>query len=93
MKCPHCDQELPAVPCPACGAGNPESARFCMECGRPLHEQEAPDEADEADEASFDLDDRVLCSDGTCTGIIVDGRCTECGRNWTEAELKGESDV
>jgi hypothetical protein len=22
----------------------------------------------------------VLCPDGTCTGIIVDGKCTECGK-------------
>jgi hypothetical protein len=34
----------------------------------------------------LDLENRVLCPDGTCTGIIVDGRCTECGRREEEIQ-------
>ena len=26
------------------------------------------------------LDDRRLCPDGSCTGVIEKGRCTDCGR-------------
>jgi len=33
-----------------------------------------------SEEEVFDLDDRVLCPDGNCTGIIIDGKCTECGK-------------
>jgi len=32
------------------------------------------------DNSQFSLDDRVLCSDGACIGVIgSDGRCKECG--------------
>jgi hypothetical protein len=48
-----------------------------MQCGAYLDE----DEAGTSDsEAGDDFDDRVLCPDGTCTGIIVDGKCSECGK-------------
>jgi hypothetical protein len=54
-----------------------------MECGVPFREQsQQPTDQDEA----FDLDDRTLCPDGTCTGIIVDGKCTECGKLYRETE-------
>ena len=32
------------------------------------------------EEDGFDLDNRVLCPDGNCTGIIIDGKCIECGK-------------
>jgi len=57
----------------------------CNECGRTRAQAEAGVEVDAAVEAtppgeSFD-DDRELCPDGACTGIIgADGRCKECGR-------------
>jgi hypothetical protein len=32
-------------------------------------------------EEELDLDNRELCPDGSCTGVIgPDGRCKECGR-------------
>jgi glutamate dehydrogenase/leucine dehydrogenase len=39
---------------------------------------------------TFNPDDRILCPDGTCTGIIEDGRCSECGRPHTEEHPKGD---
>jgi predicted amidophosphoribosyltransferase len=75
MECPHCHKDIPGRPCSVCGKTTPLEGKYCMECGSPLGE-EGPTEGDEA----FDLDNRVLCPDGTCTGIIVDGRCTECGK-------------
>jgi hypothetical protein len=54
-----------------------------MMCGAPVLEPEqAP--SDSAD--AFDLENRILCPDGTCTGIIVNGRCTECGRSYDEKQ-------
>ena len=53
-----------------------------MACGSSLEETSSM----EGDEEGFDLDNRVLCPDGTCTGIIVDGRCTECGKRIGETE-------
>jgi hypothetical protein len=29
-------EQMPSVYCTACGEGNPEGARFCSQCGRPL---------------------------------------------------------
>jgi len=83
MKCPHCEKEIPGSPCPKCGEAVFEDANYCMACGTPLKEElkEVPRYDDVFDEdGDFDLEDRVLCPDGTCTGIIIDGKCTECGR-------------
>ena len=76
MECPHCHQEIPGKKCPSCGLEVPEESRFCMACGAAM--EEAPERGSE--EEAFDMDDRVLCPDGTCTGIIVDGRCIVCGK-------------
>ena len=57
-------------------AMSPEGANYCMECGAFLDKS---DEIFTEDEGGFDFENRVLCPDGTCTGIIVDGKCTECG--------------
>ena len=83
MKCPYCEKEIPGITCPQCGSVSPEEAKFCMECGASLIEEV---EETFEDDNGFDLGDRVLCADGTCTGIIVDGRCSECGR--TPEEVK-----
>ena len=58
-----------------------------MECGVSLVEEV---EETFEDDNGFDLGDRVLCPDGTCTGIIVDGRCSECGRTPDEVKKQEE---
>ena len=77
MECPHCHKEIPNKECPDCGAVIPLESHYCMECGINL-DQETADVTEEDD--GFDLENRVLCSDGACTGIIIDGKCTECGK-------------
>jgi len=88
MKCPHCEAEIPGVACPRCGQTIPEGANYCMDCGAPMREDVTPPEEEMGyeyeDDGELDLENRVLCPDGTCTGIIVDGRCTECGRREEE---------
>ncbi|MCP4669225.1 MAG: zinc-ribbon domain-containing protein [Deltaproteobacteria bacterium] len=78
MKCPHCEEEIPGSPCPECGETAPDGANYCMACGFSLGREERVDSLE--DENGLDLEDRVLCPDGTCTGIIVDGTCTDCGK-------------
>ena len=91
MKCPHCEEEIPGSPCPDCGATAPDGANYCMECGCSLGREGADSPEDEN---GFDLEDRVLCPDGTCTGIIVDGKCTDCGKAPGEVEtLEEDSDA
>jgi DNA-directed RNA polymerase subunit RPC12/RpoP len=36
-------------------------------------------------EEGLDLDSRILCPDGNCTGIILDGKCSECGKPLPES--------
>ena len=58
-----------------------------MECGVSLVE-EVEDTFE--DDNGFDFGDRILCPDGTCTGIIVDGRCSECGKTPDEVKKQEE---
>ena len=94
MKCPHCEEEIPGSPCPKCGETVFEDANYCMACGTPLKESAPPVSRDESfldDDEDIDFDNRVLCPDGACTGIIVGGKCTECGRvEGDEDSLKEE---
>jgi hypothetical protein len=76
MECPHCSKEIPGTPCPHCQSLNPDHANYCMMCG--AHVNKEPPVAEEGGSA-YDLEERILCPDGTCTGIIENGRCTECG--------------
>jgi len=71
------------IVCEQCGGESPEDAKYCMQCGNPLF-GEATQTSDTEDE--FDIENRILCPDGTCTGIVVDGKCTECGRAYKEGE-------
>ncbi len=98
MKCPHCEKELPGVACPNCGETVIEGANYCMYCGASMREdiQTPVSEGILGDDDELDLENRVLCPDGTCTGIIVNGRCTECGRregDYPEAETKAEDEA
>ncbi len=44
------------------------------------------------EEASFDADQRELCSDGACTGVIGDdGKCKECGKTASGEVVSTES--
>ncbi len=47
-----------------------------------------PEENQEpADDNDIDWDNRILCSDGNCIGVIgADGHCKECGKKY-EGEL------
>ena len=42
----------------------------------------------EDQDSGFDLENRVLCPDGTCTGIIVNGKCSECGTAYKKKKKK-----
>jgi hypothetical protein len=81
MQCPHCHQEIPGKMCPECGAQVPEESRYCMVCGASF--KVATGGVSDAEEG-VDLEGRVLCPDGNCTGIIIDGKCSECGKPYPE---------
>ena len=87
MICPHCNKEIPGKSCAECGADIPIDSQYCMHCGAHLKEEKesAPEQ-----EGGFDIESRILCPDGTCTGILINGKCTECGEAYKEVEGKGE---
>ena len=82
MECPFCHQKIPGRECPKCGSDIPSESRYCMKCGADTGFEEAAVKCED----EFDLENRVLCPDGACTGIIIDGRCIECGRTFTGEE-------
>jgi uncharacterized OB-fold protein len=92
MKCPHCEKEISGKTCPECGSETPGEARYCMECGNLLEYAEEETTVDTEDD-EIDFEDRVLCPDGTCTGIIVDGKCTECGKPFVPTGSMEEEDA
>jgi DNA-directed RNA polymerase subunit RPC12/RpoP len=66
--------------CPECGTQVPGESRYCMTCGA-LFKSETGSVSDAED--GLDLESRVLCPDGNCTGIIIDGKCSECGKPYS----------
>jgi hypothetical protein len=90
MECPHCHKEISGKACPACGAHVPGESRYCMDCGALLagNPREEPEQEEVEQEDPFELDDRILCPDGNCTGIIIDGRCSECGNPYAESKTQ-----
>ena len=77
MQCPHCEKEIEGKVCSACGKNIPEKSRYCMQCGA-RQKNKTTSSGEERD--PYDLETRILCPDGSCTGIIVDGKCIECGK-------------
>jgi hypothetical protein len=76
MKCPHCGGDLEMAVCPECRGETPQDSDYCCRCGVNWAERELPP----------DLANRVLCPDGTCTGILNEqGVCGVCGRSFPAA--------
>jgi len=71
MKCPHCGETLPSVVCPDCKKERPAQGNYCCWCGS----------LKKIEEGKVDFSQRVLCSDGSCIGIINEkGVCGVCGK-------------
>lgn len=75
MECPICKASIPSKTCASCLRESPSEAIYCMFCGTLLGE---------TSEEGLDPEERILCPDGNCTGIIENGRCTVCGRPYEE---------
>jgi len=82
MKCPHCGQNLAAGSCASCGSEVFEESLFCHRCGSKLEKPESRPKTVEGEEP--DLSRRILCSDGTCIGVVNEqGFCKVCGKRYT----------
>jgi hypothetical protein len=91
MKCPHCEQALTERSCPHCHAAIVDAGPYCSYCGgrvnteaaaaEPIAEGEVAAAVAGDQMADPDWENRVLCSDGNCIGVIgPDGRCKVCGK-------------
>ena len=89
MLCEKCSREIEVVACGACGESVARLGPFCYHCGLKLGKEagEAPADAGRKDDDVLDLSDRILCSDGTCIGVIDErGVCKVCGKPYTPEE-------
>jgi len=85
MKCPHCEKPLGEKVCPACGSGVLNESSFCHRCGISLGPGASV--SPEGEEEDIDFAKRVLCSDGTCIGVINEkGFCKVCGKPYTKTD-------
>ncbi|MBP1749755.1 MAG: hypothetical protein H6Q52_2294 [Deltaproteobacteria bacterium] len=77
--CETCSKEVGSVACPQCKEEVLRLGPHCYLCGAQLAIDEVcgPEPPGEDD----DFSNRVLCSDGTCIGVIDEkGICKICGK-------------
>jgi predicted amidophosphoribosyltransferase len=81
MVCEKCGQEIGGITCSRCGETLLRLGPFCYKCGAEL-ETSTPEATEDPGESDFSK--RVLCSDGTCIGVInEEGICKVCGKPYT----------
>lgn len=84
MQCEKCGQETETITCEACGGSVVKLGPFCYLCGSALEKgpgAKAGTGTGAGDGDSIDFESRVLCSDGTCIGVINEqGVCKVCGK-------------
>ena len=81
MVCEKCGQVVDIVECQRCGETVLRLGSFCYKCGAELT---ASTEKAAEDIEESDFSKRVLCSDGTCIGVInEEGICKVCGKAYT----------
>ena len=85
MRCEECSREIDVVVCDACGRSVLRLGPFCCHCGRRLeNEGGAAAEAGQQSGEDLDFSSRVLCSDGTCIGVVNEqGTCKVCGKPYS----------
>ena len=83
MRCEKCALEIDSITCGECGKSVARLGPFCYLCGHRLDagaERLDSDAGDDLD-GGIDLSSGILCSDGTCIGIINgQGVCKVCGK-------------
>ena len=81
MLCEKCGSETESITCNHCGNVITKLGPFCYLCGQKFVEAEPA--LPKAEDEQVDFDDRVLCSDGACIGVVEKGVCKECGKPYT----------
>jgi len=76
MICEKCGLETESTQCNACGKEIVRLGQYCYLCGAEFLKA--------AETEDTDFDNRVLCSDGACIGVIDEkGVCKVCGKPYS----------
>jgi len=75
MICEKCAGEIETILCKNCNAEILKLGPYCYICGNKFEKA-----VEKTDESSIDLENRILCSDGTCIGVVENGICKLCGK-------------
>jgi len=75
MICEKCGREIESIICKHCKMDILRLGPFCYFCGNRLEEINI-----ESEDVEVDLENRILCSDGTCIGVVENGVCKLCGK-------------
>ncbi len=78
MICEKCGSDFESVTCGSCGQTIVRLGPFCYLCGNSIVSRV------ENEEEETDFADRILCSDGTCIGVVnEEGICKVCGKAYS----------
>lgn len=78
--CEACSKEVGSAACPQCKEDVLKLGPYCYLCGAELIIETAR-EPEQASGEDGDFTSRILCSDGTCIGVIDEkGICKICGK-------------
>lgn len=81
MLCEKCAREVGSAVCGGCGKTIDLLGPFCYLCGFRLVLEAGNDTAAAESNQEIDFSARLLCSDGTCIGVINEqGTCKVCGK-------------
>lgn len=81
MLCEKCAREVDSVICGGCGRSVERLGPFCYHCGCKIETETVDDAHAGRDDQETDFSNRLLCSDGTCIGVIGEkGTCKVCGK-------------
>jgi hypothetical protein len=86
MLCEKCAKEIETVTCGGCGETVAKLGLYCYRCGHEIAKPSPTDrtDADTDETGEIDLSARILCSDGTCIGVIDEkGVCKVCGKPYS----------
>jgi hypothetical protein len=83
MICEKCGSETESITCSHCGGVIKKLGPFCYLCGQKYIEPDAETKTHYEESDTIDFTERVLCSDGSCIGIVEKGVCKVCGKPYT----------
>lgn len=82
MLCDQCRKEVETTTCGQCGTVVLRLGPFCYTCGNELDEVQLTNR--ETEREDIDFSSRILCSDGTCIGVVDEkGICKVCGKPYS----------